>query len=313
MVSVSTRGRCLFQHPDRAASENGKPEGSVMAVVESEWQAAHGAAVPLTGRRCRNSRPWRATLPLGSFILCWLCKTHLIFAGIPAMRVVSAAEPGLALIANGNFEQAFEGKPLAWATAPNGCALGIEEGRNGSSALRCVNPNGNGWYGASQTITLNRTNARPLAVRGWSKAANVNGSGDSDYSLYIDLLYTDGTPLWGQTANFRTGTHDWERKELLILPEKPVKSLTVHCLFRNHSGKAWFDDIEVTEVMAQNGTVLFQGVPVMAPRALSPPPFAKGGVRKFSTLDGLTLAVRDDEVVSLNAAGKELAAKAPSG
>ena len=43
---------------------------------------------------------------------------------------------------------------------------------------------------------------------------------DADYSLYVDLVYADGTPLWGQTAQFRTGTHDWEAREMIILPEK---------------------------------------------------------------------------------------------
>ena len=239
----------------------------------------------------------------------------LTFAAGPALRVVKGTEPGAALVRNGDFEEARDGKLESWVAAPKGFTLVKHEGRQNSQAVRCDNPDGAGWYGVSQTINLNRSKALPLVISGWSKAAGVSGSSDSDYSLYVDLIYTDGTPLWGQTAHFRVGTHEWERRELMILPEKPVKSLTLHCLFRNHSGAAWFDDVSVTEVQAPNGAVLFQGAPVL-PAMGQPPVFNRKSeptARKFATLDGLALALRDDTVVSLNAAGRELVTDSPSG
>ena len=171
-----------------------------------------------------------------------------------------------------------------------------------------------GSYGASQTILLNRTNVLPLVIRGWSKALNVSGSSDNDYSLYADLIYTDGTPLWGQTANFRPGTHDWERRELVVLPEKPIKSLTLHCLFRNHSGQVWFDDVSVVETRAEAGAVLFQGVPVVPghKRSNTAPALAQAAA-PLVTAEGLTLTMSDTTVASLKFAGKEMASDAPSG
>ena len=65
--------------------------------------------------------------------------------------------------------------------------------------------------------------------------------------------------LWGQTADFNCGTHDWEKREFVLLPDKPVKSFTLHCLFRGHTGKVWFDDASVEEVPAPAGAILFQG------------------------------------------------------
>jgi hypothetical protein len=118
------------------------------------------------------------------------------------------------------------------------------------------------WLGASQTLTLNRTNTAPIIVRGWSRSEEVSGGSDNDYSLYVDIVYQDGTPLWGQTGNFRDGTHDWEQREFVIAPEKPIRSLTLHCIFRGHSGRAWFDDVEVSEAYAPAGSVLFQGTPM---------------------------------------------------
>ena len=214
------------------------------------------------------------------------------------------------LLTNGDFESARNETVQGWTAAPNGLFPAPGEGRAGSTAIRCRNTTERGWVGASQTLTLNRVAAAPLIVRGWSKADAIDGGPDSNYSLYVDLQYIDGTPLWGQTANFRTGTHDWEQKELLIIPEKPVRSVTVHCLLRNHTGTAWFDDIALEEVKAADGAVVFQGVPVAPSSAKSP----KDGKRlDLRSADGLQLEFRGDAVSSLKVGGQELAGAASSG
>jgi hypothetical protein len=84
-------------------------------------------------------------------------------------------------------------------------------------------------------------------VTGWSKAENVTGAADGNYSLYADVLYSDGTWLYGQTANFSVGTHDWEQKSVTIKPEKPIRSVTLNVLFRYKTGKVWFDDISLVD------------------------------------------------------------------
>ncbi|UCD50301.1 MAG: hypothetical protein JSW27_22580, partial [Phycisphaerales bacterium] len=52
--------------------------------------------------------------------------------------------------------------------------------------------------GASQTVVLDQTRPDPILATAWSKADAVGGGRDSDYALYLDLTYQDGTPLWGQ-------------------------------------------------------------------------------------------------------------------
>ena len=116
--------------------------------------------------------------------------------------------------------------------------------------------------GASQTVVLNQTRPEPLVAVASSKAEGVGGSPNADYSLYLDLVYTDGTPLWGQTAAFSVGTHDWQRREVRVLPQKPVRSVSFHLLLRRHAGKAWFRGPELRVVRAPKGAVLFDGVPV---------------------------------------------------
>jgi hypothetical protein len=97
--------------------------------------------------------------------------------------------------------------------------------------------------GASQYVPLNPDKPVKLAIEGWSKAENVSGGRDSNYSLYVDLTRADGSNLWGQVATFDTGTHDWKFSRTIISDDKPLKGANVHLLFRGHGGTAWFKDV----------------------------------------------------------------------
>jgi len=116
--------------------------------------------------------------------------------------------------------------------------------------------------GLPQTVELNQTKPEPIIATAWSKAEGVTGSRNNDYSLYLDLIYSDGTPLWGQTARFDTGTHDWQQAKVVIVPEKPIKSVSFHMLLRRHSGRALFRDPELHVIRPPAGACLFDGVPV---------------------------------------------------
>ncbi len=240
-----------------------------------------------------------------------LAATLAACSGAPVMRVVKTASTGTPLLLNGGFADLTQGKPAHWAAWQEGYRLAPGEGRGGSHCVVCERREGGGEHGISQTLTLNRTNVAPFIIRGWSEAQNVSGSPDNGYSLYVDTIYADGTPLWGQTANFTCGTHDWEQRQFVLLPDKPVRTLTLHCLFRGHTGKVWFDDASVEEVPTPAGAVLFQGVPLQ--RFTGAEPDTKAAPRKLSTRDGLTLTLRDNTITSLQVGGKELSAPSPSG
>jgi len=226
------------------------------------------------------------------------------------LRVVRPAGSAPSLLNNGGFEPLSDGTLSAWRAAPQGFHVAEGQGRGGSRALAAENAAASDWTGASQTIPLNRTAAAPLRVRGWSRADNVSGSADSGYALYVDILYTDGTPLWGQTGNFRCGTHDWEQREFVILPDQSVQSLTLHCLLRGHTGKVWFDDITVEEVKAEDGTVLFQGVPV---ERLPGPAVLTGRKTSAQTKDGLDLSLRGGSGASLKIGETQLGVSGTAG
>ena len=116
--------------------------------------------------------------------------------------------------------------------------------------------------GVSQAVVLNQSFAQPILASVWSKAEGVGGQRDADYSLYLDLVYTDGEPLWGQIAAFKVGTHDWQRAEVRVFPAKPVKEVYFHMLLRSHSGKASFKRPQLCQIAAARDAVIFDGMPV---------------------------------------------------
>ena len=71
-------------------------------------------------------------------------------------------------------------------------------GRGGTGAI-CLTPE----LQSHQGFTFNASNENAYGVRisGWSKATDADGEEDSDYSLYMDIVYKDGTPDWGITVN----------------------------------------------------------------------------------------------------------------
>lgn len=230
-------------------------------------------------------------------ILCVLCASAVFLVSVspattaePVLRVIKASGSVSNLVQNGDFERLPNGQAANWSRYEGGFEVAPKAGRNGSSGIVCQNDQTAGGRGASQSITLNQREAAPIIVRGWSKAEKVSGSADNNYSIYVDVIYHDDTPLWGQTANFRCGTHDWEVREVVITPEKPVKRLTVYCLFRGHSGKVWFDEVSVSEVKAGSGAFLWQGTPVTCQR--NPAGFSRSD--SYVTYDGLRLVLEGE-------------------
>jgi len=116
--------------------------------------------------------------------------------------------------------------------------------------------------GISQTVVLNQTKPEPIVATAWSRAEAVAGSRNSDYSLYLDLVYSDGSSLWGQTDSFNVGTGQWEKAKVTVFPEKPVRSASFHMLLRRHKGKAYFRSPELRVIKPPKGACMFDGVPV---------------------------------------------------
>lgn len=128
---------------------------------------------------------------------------------------------------------------------PGAYAADTQENHSGARSTRCHNDAASGQSGLHQTVTLNQEQPAPIVASGWSKALDVSGEADDNYAIYLDIAYSDGSWLYGQTARFACGTHDWQPSSVTVTPEKPIRSLTYHLLFRYKSGTVWFDDVSL--------------------------------------------------------------------
>lgn len=179
-----------------------------------------------------------------------------------AMTVGWCARPLPAAEVRKRVMQTMEGgENLLKTDAWRGYGAGYE--REGEVFI-CRNPadGGDVTRGAAQSLVLNQTEPAPIYAEAESSAMGVDGGADSDYALYLDLVYQDGTPLWGQVAAFQTGTHDWERRSVIIFPEKPVRSVSVYLLFRHHKGEARFRAPRLVADQLPRQAGYFDGLPV---------------------------------------------------
>ncbi|MCC7495305.1 MAG: hypothetical protein IT204_23350 [Fimbriimonadaceae bacterium] len=149
----------------------------------------------------------------------------------------------------------FEDGRAAWGAAVNeAVAVDRQVCRSGQQALRLHNPTRRDNQ-ASQTVTLNQQRATPVLVQVSSKAEGVEGPADRGYCLYVDIYFTDGTPWYGLTHTFATGSTDWQLGELYLEPAKPIKLVNVYLLLRNKIGRVWFDDVAVMEDPRRRGNL----------------------------------------------------------
>ncbi len=198
----------------------------------------------------------------------------------PVLRLASE-KPGPEQLVNGQFRVQADRFP-GWDPWQDRCGSG--PGRGGGTAAWCANPEPR-QAGIGQWLPLNQVAPAPVLVKGWSRARNVSGSRDSEYSLYVDVICTDGDPIWGLNAPFDPGTHDWQEQQLLVRVGRPIRQLRVYGLFRGRTGEAWFDDFSVRPLLTGG---LFDGLAVK-------PPVARPAVAGYRATTGNGLSVYHDD------------------
>jgi len=127
-------------------------------------------------------------------------------------------------------------------------AEGTPPRQSGNQAIRVTNTDWRQSSGATRQVVLNQDRPGAVVVSGWSKAEKVSGHPDGGYALYIDVVYQDGSKLWGHEIPFDVGTHDWQYKSSVLDTDVPIEWLQVYTMFRWHTGTAWFDDLSVTQL-----------------------------------------------------------------
>jgi hypothetical protein len=193
------------------------------------------------------------TLPVGitavqdSFPVLVYSTTGLAVVGKGILKIKAADSSNFVRNFSFEIDNNEDNIPDAWKPYVKGFEYDTSgaNAKSGTRSVYCKNDSLTEFRGIYISIPINQEKPEELKLSGWSKCNNVSGSKDNDYSLYVDCIYNDNTPLYGQTAQFSTGTHDWEYSEKIIKPEKPIKSLNLYALFRKHTGEVWFDHISL--------------------------------------------------------------------
>ncbi|MBC7238216.1 MAG: hypothetical protein H5T69_20425, partial [Chloroflexi bacterium] len=198
----------------------------------------------------------------------------------------------------------FEAGSTNWQRYGGGFVVDTSVAHSGAQSIRLE---ASALSAAIQEVVINQQVASPIYISGWSKASSVTAGCRMQYSLYIDIFYTDGSQGSSQYVCFNGGTHGWQQVERILEPAKPVRSVYLWAMFQSSApGKAWFDDLAVGEyggdIREFDTTKILYAVP-------SPRPWEGTDVLNISTGDGLTLGLTaaGGAVASLAVNGREQA------
>ncbi len=98
-----------------------------------------------------------------------------------------------------------------------------------------------------QVLHLDQKRTDPVTFSVWTKAQDVTGAPDANYSMWLDLVMADGTNQFGKVDQAAVGTHDWQQLEVTVGADKPIATANLYLLFRQtHTGTAWFDEVSAT-------------------------------------------------------------------
>jgi hypothetical protein len=97
--------------------------------------------------------------------------------------------------------------------------------------------------GVHWSVTLNQSAPVPVRASARCLVERADPGDPGDFSLYLDIQYTDGSCLWGQLSGFAPdAAQGWQRREVLVFPERPIKAVSYYLLFRNRAGKVTFKE-----------------------------------------------------------------------
>ncbi len=230
-----------------------------------------------------------------ALFLCLIYLPYICMSQESVMKVIDFSNsPFTEKLENGDLETIANNQFREVNRYGNGYQIKQGEGRNDSTAAYCENPDASQRFGLQWSFQLNQKSPLPVRFTGWSRAEDVEGSSDSSYSLYIDLVYQDGTPSWGHNVPFSTGSHGWEEETLFVVPDKPIRTLSCYALFRNHKGRVWFDDFSIQILDPPEGMFRFDGLQANITSPISTPQTTES----FQTNDGMTIGI-DPDVATL--------------
>ena len=109
--------------------------------------------------------------------------------------------------------------------------------------------------GLWRTFTYEAPTSEPIVFSGESRCEDAFAN---DYCIWLDIWYSDGTPVWGIRAEWSQGTHGWEETVGAFVPKRPVSKIEMYALLRKGKGKAEFRNLRL-ERREGEGEVLGRG------------------------------------------------------
>jgi len=161
-------------------------------------------------------------------------------------------------VKNPSFEQVEGDGVRDWEAVGAGYKRDHNEWNSyGHTSVRVESESGSGEYGVKQLVVLNQKKPNAVQLGAHSKCEDVNGDKSDTYALVADVTFQDGSTQ-RQVVPFRPGTHDWEILSQEFDPkDKPIKTILLQAVFKNRTGRAWFDNLTVTEDYTFGETELF--------------------------------------------------------
>jgi hypothetical protein len=93
-------------------------------------------------------------------------------------------------------------------------------------------------------VIFNASSIKPVRIAGFSKAVAVPE--DVQYGISATLIYADETTDL-MTANFTTGSHDFEFQQYEMVPQKLIQKAVFNITFMAPSGEAYFSYVALQE------------------------------------------------------------------
>ncbi len=169
-----------------------------------------------------------------------------------AQKHYGTVKLGENLIVNPSFEEDNDGDnfPDGWNLPHELCTWDEVEKRSGKRSLRFTNTDSNVYRLITQVVPCKPKRRYYFAV--WVKGKEINGKDQWDQGAGICLEWQDAKGNWlgGSYPECPEGTFDWRRVEgAALIPENAARVSVVLYLRRTNTGTAWFDDVEVREIL----------------------------------------------------------------
>ena len=160
------------------------------------------------------------------------------------IAAAALAAPG-DLIRNGSFEEVTDGKAVGWPTAKH-YSVAERGGMNGTRGIAYENRDEKDFR-ALLTQNVKFEHGKRYRFSVWQKTENVT----RPPTICVEWSDANGRHLGGMYAPGAAGTHDWTKIESVTMPIPPEAAKVRLCTYvkKGGLGKAWFDDVSMTEVV----------------------------------------------------------------